>query len=53
MQPHQAAKLILKAIKNKKREVVLTKHGKILVSLEKYFPSLLRVLSKKFIKIKR
>jgi short-subunit dehydrogenase len=48
MKPEKAAKLILIAIKNKKLEVILTKHGKLVVFLEHYTPFLLRSLSKIF-----
>lgn len=53
MEPTDAAKIIIQSIKNKKRETVLTKHGKILINLQRFTPFLLRYLSKKFIKIKK
>lgn len=52
MEPEKAAKLIIKAIKHKKREVVLTVHGKIAVYLERHFPFILRKISKLFSKTK-
>lgn len=46
MQPEKAANQIFIAVKNKKLEVVLTTHGKLLIYLQHYTPSFLRMLSK-------
>jgi short-subunit dehydrogenase len=53
MEPEKAAKKIASAIKNKRREIVLTIHGKILMYIQYLAPFLLRKLSKKFVKIKK
>ena len=53
MSPEKAARKIVNAIRNKKREIILTNHGKILICLERYTPSLLRTLSKIFINIRK
>ena len=50
--PENVSKIILKAIKNKKNEVVITKHGKIAVGIGQYTPYLLKGISKFFSKIK-
>jgi short-subunit dehydrogenase len=51
MPTDRAARQIVKAIYKKKREQVITFHGKILVQLKRHFPGLmdwvLRTLSKK------
>jgi len=48
----KAAQLILRAIKDKNLEVILTRHGKMAVYLERYTPYILRGLSSLFSKIK-
>lgn len=47
MEPDKASLLILKAIKNKKFEVVLTSYGKLIIFIEKYFPFLLKIIYNK------
>jgi len=48
----KAARLIVKAIKDKNLEAILTRHGKMAVYLEHYTPFILRWLSGLFSKIK-
>lgn len=48
----KAAKLIVRSIKDKNLEVILTRHGKMAVYLERYTPFILRGLSSLFSKIK-
>jgi short-subunit dehydrogenase len=48
----KAAKLIIRAIKDKNLEVILTRHGKMAIYLERYTPYILRKLSSLFSKIK-
>jgi short-subunit dehydrogenase len=50
--PERASHIILKAIKKKKFEIIITNHGKIAVYMERYTPFILRKLSKLFSKIK-
>ena len=52
MKPEQASKIILKAIKKKKNEIVITNHGKIAIFIERYTPNLLKMLSRFFSKNK-
>lgn len=46
MKSEKAARLILKAIKNKKVEIVITEYGKLIVFIEKYTPFLLKIINK-------
>ena len=50
--PEKAARLIVRAIKDKNLEVILTRHGKMAVYLERYTPYILRKLSSLFSKYK-
>lgn len=52
MSPEKAAKIILKAIKKREFEIIITNHGKIAIYIERYTPFILRKLSKFFSKIK-
>jgi uncharacterized protein len=48
----KAARLIVRAIKDKNLEVILTRHGKMAIYLERYTPFILRQLSSLFSKLK-
>lgn len=50
MSPEKASKIILKAIKKKKNEIIITNHGKVAIFMERYTPNVLKMLSKIFSK---
>jgi len=43
----KAAKVMVKALLKRKRTLVFTKHGKILVWLQRWFPGLIRIIISK------
>jgi uncharacterized protein len=50
MKSEKASKIILRAIKNKKNEIIITRHAKIAFFFERYMPNFLRKISKIFTK---